>query len=99
MALYKVTTTFALVMEKPKILSKPLGILIKDDIIEAINFYDNWAYFKYKEQDAYTHSYNLVELSKEDLLRNNENNKADDLYGLAPSMIFKDIYFNNNKKD
>lgn len=99
MALYKVTTTFALVTEKPKILSKPLGILIKDDIIEVINFYDNWAYFKYKDQDAYTHSYNLAELSKEDLLRNNESDKDDDLYNLAPSMIFKDIDFDNNEKE
>ena len=99
MALYKVTITFALVMEKPKILSNPLGILIKDDIIEVINFYDNWAYFKYKDQDAYTHSYNLAELSKEDLLRNNESDKDDDLYSLAPSMIFKDIDFDNNEKE
>lgn len=99
MSLYKVTTTFALVMEKPKILSKPLGILIKGDIIEVINFYNNWAYFKYKDQDAYTHSYNLAELSKEDLLKNNKSYKADDLCNLAPSMIFKDIDLDNNEKE
>ena len=28
MSLYKVTTTFALIMDKPKLISKPLGILI-----------------------------------------------------------------------
>ncbi|MBC5630261.1 hypothetical protein H8S20_15475 [Clostridium sp. NSJ-6] len=98
MSLYKVTTTFALVMDKPKILSNLLGILIKDNIIEVINFYDNWAYFKYKDQDAYTHSYNLAELSKEDLLKNDESDKDDELCGLSPSMISKDIYCDNNKK-
>lgn len=99
MSLYKVTTTFALIMDKPKLISKPLGILIKDDIIEVIKFYNNWVYFEYENQDAYTHSYNLAELTKENYLKDYENNEDDEFCGLTPSMISKDISFDDNKKE
>lgn len=94
MALYIVTSLFSLVMEEPKLLSKPLGILIKNDIIEVLKFYNNWAYFKYEDQDAYTHSYNLAELTKEKDKESYKNNKDDELSDLIPSMIS-----NDNKKD
>ncbi|MDU2673337.1 MAG: hypothetical protein E7C49_15130 [Clostridium sp.] len=92
MALYIVTSLFSLVMEEPKLSSKPLGILIKNDIIEVLKFYNNWAYFKYEDQDAYTHSYNLAELTKEKDKESYKNNKDDELSDLIPSMIFKDVY-------
>lgn len=94
MSLYKVTTTFALIMDKPKLISKPLGILIKDDTIEVIKFYNNWAYFKYENQDAYTHSYNLAELTKSNKQRTDNYNEEDEYYSLLPSIIS-----NDNKKD
>lgn len=94
MALYIVTSLFSLVMEKPQITSKPLGILIKNDIIEVLKFYDNWAYFKYEDQYAYTHSYNLAELTKEKDKESYKNNKDAELSDLIPSMIS-----NDNKKD
>lgn len=94
MALYIVTSLFSLIMEEPKLSSKPLGILIKNDIIEVLKFYDNWAYFKYEDQDAYTHSYNLAELTKEKDKESYKNNKDDELSDLIPSMIS-----NDNKKD
>lgn len=94
MALYIVTSLFSLVMEEPKLSSKPLGILIKNDIIEVLKFYNNWAYFKYEDQDAYTHSYNLAELTKEKDKESYKNNKDDELSDLIPSMIS-----NDNKKD
>ena len=92
MALYKVNYLFVLVMNKPKFISKPLGVLVKNDIIEVLNFYNNWAYFKYEDQDAYTHSYNLAELTKEKDKESYKNNKDDELSDLIPSMIFKDVY-------
>lgn len=65
MALYKINSLFIVVMNKPKYISNPLGILIKNDIIEVLNFYNNWAYFKYNNIDAYIPSYNLIQLSKD----------------------------------
>lgn len=99
MSLYKVTTTFAIVMDKPKLISKPLGILVKNDIIEVIKFYNNWAYFKFNNEDAYIHSYNLAELIKENDSNNPEYNEYDELCNLAPSMISKDISNKNIKKN
>lgn len=49
MGLYIVTSLFSLAMTKAELTSKPLGVLMKNDIIEVINFYNNWAYFKYKD--------------------------------------------------
>lgn len=65
MALYKINSLFIVVMNKPKYISNPLGILIKNDIIEVLNFYNNWAYFKYNNIDAYIPSYTLIQLSKD----------------------------------
>ena len=65
MVLYKINSLFIIVMAKPKYISKSLGILIKNDIIEVLNFYNNWAYFKYNNIDAYIPSYNLIQLSKD----------------------------------
>lgn len=70
MALYKINSLFIVVMAKPKYISKPLGILIKNDIIEVLNFYNNWAYFKYNDIDAYIPSYNLIQLSKDHDVKN-----------------------------
>ncbi len=64
MTLYKINTLFVVVMNKPKYFSKPLGLLIKNEIIEVINFYNNWAYFKYNDIDAYIPSYTLIQLVK-----------------------------------
>lgn len=97
MALYIVTSLFSLVMEEPKLSSKPLGILIKNDIIEVLQFYNNWAYFKYEDQDAYTHSYNLAELTKEKDKESYRNNKDDELCDLVPSMISKNRYHKDTK--
>ena len=98
MSLYIVTTTFSLIMDKPQLLSKPLGLLIKNDIIEVIKFYNNWAYFKYNNEDAYTHSYNLAELTTDNYQKSYEYNKDDKFYDLVPSTISKDISYVNTKK-
>ena len=98
MSLYIVTTTFSLIMDKPQLLSKPLGLLIKNDIIEVIKFYNNWAYFKYNNEDAYTHSYNLAELTTDSYSKLSEYNKDDEFYDLLPSTISKDISYNDTKK-
>lgn len=90
MALYIVTSLFSLVMEEPKLSSKPLGILIKNDIIEVLKFYDNWAYFKYEDQDAYTHSYNLAELTKNNTEQNNKSIQKNQYNSPLPSMISND---------
>lgn len=90
MALYIVTSLFSLVMEEPKLTSKPLGILIKNDIIEVLKLYNNWAYFKYEDQDAYTHSYNLAELTKNNDLRNDKSTQENQYNSLLPSMVSAD---------
>ena len=84
MALYIVTSLFSLIMEEPKLSSKPLGMLIKNDIIEVLKFYNYWAYFKYEDQDAYTHSYNLAELTKGNEQESYRNDKDDEICDLVP---------------
>lgn len=93
MALYKVNYLFVLVMNKPKFISKPLGVLVKNDIIEVLNFYNNWAYFKYNDTDAYIPSYSLIQLVKEDDIKIYDFFKIYNLNVFSSSIIPNSMYY------
>lgn len=63
--LYEVSSLIALVMNKPNMFSKVLGILNKDDQIDVISISKSWAYFKYNNINAYVKKGNLKILNTE----------------------------------
>ena len=63
--LYEVSSLIALVMNKPNMFSRVLGILNKDDQIDVISISKSWAYFKYNNINAYVKKGNLKILNTE----------------------------------
>lgn len=58
-ALYEVSSLIALVMNSPNAFSRIIGILSKGTTIDVISISGKYAYFKYKNTDAYVKKNNL----------------------------------------
>lgn len=61
MAIYEVKSSIAQVMGEASDISKTLGILNSGDKIDSIGIIDDYAFFKYNDQNGYVKLSNLIE--------------------------------------